>query len=103
MSMKCVFIYGFQAKFVGNEKYEYSTPNLGDTHKCMLFLAQEISEVEFDNATIEIGKYGFEDVENLAGNRLKVEVLSSDSFKGFAGFYTEALSTGSSLVFYPNT
>ena len=32
---------------------------------------------------------------------LKVEVLTTDMYRGFAGFYEEALRTGSALVYYP--
>mgnify|MGYP000648255501 CR=1 FL=1 len=101
--MKAVFVYGFEATYLGNEVYEYNPPVLGDRHKCMLFLSQDSTELEFKNASSEIEKFGFRNVENLRGNRLKVEVLNTDNYKGFTCFYDEALETGQSLVFYPNT
>ena len=69
----------------------------------MMFIAQKIDELDFDRALIEVKKYGFDQVINLTGNTLKVEVLNTDAYKGFTGFYTEALEEGSSLVYYPNT
>lgn len=101
--MKVVFIYGFEATYSGSEVYEYNTPMLGDRHKCMLFLSQDSTELDFKNASSEIEKFGFKNVANLRGNQLKVEVLNADNFKGFTCFYDEALEKGQSLVFYPNT
>jgi hypothetical protein len=101
--MKVVYIYGFQGMFVGNSEYDYVEPAIGDVHKCMVFIAQDIDELDFDRALIEVKKYGFDQVINLSGNTLKVEVLNTDAYKGFTGFYTEALEEGSSLVYYPNT
>jgi hypothetical protein len=69
----------------------------------MLFIAQNGSELNFDAALEEGLKYGFSDVENLSGNPLKVEVLNTETFRGFSSFYEEALEQGSSLVYYPNT
>ena len=34
--------------------------------------------------------------------KLQVEVLNTDLYRGFAGFYEGALQNGSTLVFYPN-
>jgi hypothetical protein len=33
--------------------------------------------------------------------KLVVEVLNTEPYRGFSGFYEEALSSGSALVFYP--
>lgn len=101
--MKSVYIYGFQGKFLGNSEYDYREPEVGDIHKCMIFIAQDKDELNFDAAKDEISKYGFQEIENLRGNNLKVEVLNTDNYRGFSSFYTEALEEGSSLVYYPNT
>jgi len=101
--MSIVVIYGFEGTFSGKAEYEYSFPEIGVQHRCMLFLMQENDELEFETASAEIGKFGFGNLSNLRGNPLKVEVLNTDSFKGFTGFYEEALDSGSSLVVYPNT
>ena len=101
--MSHVVIYGFDGTYSGNGEYEYSFPEKGDTHKCMLFLHQKEAELNFDFAIAEINKFGFDQLVNLRGNLLKVEVLNTDSFKGFVGFYEEALEKGSSIIYYPNT
>ncbi|MEL0653402.1 hypothetical protein V6257_00015 [Pseudoalteromonas issachenkonii] len=101
--MSIVVIYGFEGIFSGEDEYEYSFPKINEKHRCMLFLMQESDELNFEIASIEIGKFGFGKLSNLRGNPLKVEVLNTDSFKGFNCFYEEALNSGSSLVVYPNT
>ncbi|MCC4833133.1 hypothetical protein LMH66_10875 [Shewanella sp. 10N.7] len=102
-SMYIVVIYGFEGTFSGKVEYEYTFPEIGNQHRCMLFLKQENDDLNFEIAASEIGKFGFGDLSNLKGNPLKVEVLNTESFKGFTGFYEEALDSGSSLVVYPNT
>lgn len=101
--MKTVIIYGFRGRFNGKSEYDYKCPEVGDTHKCMLFVAQDQEELSFESAICEGLKYGFTDMEDLRGNAIKVEVLNTDAFKGFSGFYEEALRTGSALVYYPKT
>jgi hypothetical protein len=101
--MSIVVIYGFEGTFSGEDEYEYSFPEIGNQHRCMLFFMQESDELNFEIASAEIGKFGFGNISNLRGNPLKVEVLNTDSFKGFTCFYEEALESGSSLVVYPNT
>jgi hypothetical protein len=101
--MKTVIIYGFRGKFNGKPEHDYQYPVVGDIHNCMLFIAQNSQELNFDGAIEEGLRYGFSDIENLRGNPVKVEVLNTESFKGFSGFYEEALEQGSSLVYYPNT
>ena len=101
--MKTVIIYGFSGKYNGKPEYEYHYPEINNVHKCMLFIAQEKEEPEFENAINESLKYGFIDLTELTGNPLKVEVLNSEKFKHFSGYYEEALEEGSSLVYYPNT
>jgi len=51
----------------------------------------------------EIGRYGFVDIHELHGGTLQADVLSADKYRGFAGFYEEALAKGSALVCYPDT
>lgn len=101
--MTKVFIYGFTGTFTESSEYDYDHPLHGDTHKCMLFLRQNTQDLEFQIAQKEAEKYGFSSIINLSGNELKVDVLNSDSYKGFVGYYEEALQKGSSLVYYPRT
>jgi len=99
--MSTVYIYGFQGRYSGDSEYEWNTPEVGDAHKFMLFLAQETDEHEFELAEAEIGRFGVTEIENLKGNPLKVEVLNTDTYRGFSSFYEAALDEGSCLVFYP--
>ena len=101
--MKTVVIYSFRGRFAGKAEYEYTYPKVGDTHNCLCFISQDNEELEFENAVNESLKYGFTDTENWAGNPLKVEVLNTEGYRRFSGFYEEALNEGSSLVYYPNT
>ena len=101
--MSKVFIYGFTGTFTETPEYDYAHPDIGATHKCMLFLRQESETTEFLNAETEAKKFGFSSITNLAGNQLQVDILNTDAYKGFTGYYDEALKEGSSLVYYPRT
>jgi len=101
--MSIVVIYGFEGIFTGKAEHDYSFPEISQKHRCMLFLLQDDNELDFEAASLETVRFGFEEPSNLRGNPLKLEVLNTDSFKGFAGFYHEAIESGSSLVVYPNT
>lgn len=100
--MKTVVVYGFEGLFTGNPEYEYETPELGARHKCMLFVAQDSEEGQYERALSECAKYGFSEVAFSGCGALQVEVLSTDQYRGFAGFYEEALEMGNALVYYPN-
>ncbi len=97
-----VIIYAFKGKYTGNAEYEYNHPEMGATHDCMLFFRQESEEPEWGIAGNECSKYGFTDVAFKSAGALQVEVLNTDLYRGFAGFYEDALSAGSALVYYPN-
>tara|TARA_A200000159_G_scaffold155933_1_gene170280 strand:- start:62 stop:415 length:354 start_codon:yes stop_codon:yes gene_type:complete len=101
--MSKVFIYGFTGTFTEKPEYDYAHPDVGATHKCMLFLRQESATTEFLNAENEAKKFGFSSITNLAGNQLQIDVLNTEAYKGFTGYYNEALKEGSSLVYYPRT
>jgi hypothetical protein len=100
--MTIVAIYGFKAQYSGDSEYEWNHPVIGATHKCMLFLRQDSDSGEFETAISECRKYGFTDIEDLRYGKLQIEVLNTDLYRGFAGFYEQALTEGSTLVFYPN-
>lgn len=100
--MITVAIYGFEARFDGPSEYEYRYPEVGAIHKCMLFLAQSTDEGAWELARSECRKYGFVETWAMQFGLLKPEVLNSDAYRGFAGYYEEALREGSALVYYPN-
>lgn len=43
-----------------------------------------------------------EQVIDLRCGRMQVDALNTDAYRGFAGFYEEALETGSALLYYPD-
>ncbi|NYZ61748.1 hypothetical protein [Luteimonas deserti] len=100
--MTIVAIYGFTGRYWGVLEYDRDYPEVGATHRCMLFLSQETDSVEYESALAECRRYGFEAVANMRYGKLRVEVLNTDLYRGFSGFYEGALSEGSTLVFYPN-
>jgi hypothetical protein len=100
--MSVIYVYGFTGKYTGSPEYDYQHPELGATHKCMLFLRQDEDADLFTLAEAESRKYGFEEFTSARVGKLDIEALNSDSFRGFSGFYEEALENGSALVFYPN-
>ena len=100
--MTVVVIYGFKGKYTGNPEYEYKHPEIGDIHKGMLFISQEAESDESALAEYECKKYGFTEIQFSGHGKLQIEALNTDTYRGFAGFYEEALSSGSALVFYPN-
>lgn len=100
--MKTVVLYRFEGEFVGGNDYDYNHPKLNHVHKCILFLAQDSESTDFDFAKKECLKFGFANLNNFIGNPIKVEVLNTDNYRGFAGFYEEALNEGSSIIYYPN-
>ena len=96
-----VFIYGFKGTFTGTSDVEYAPPEKGAAHKAMLFLRQESASLDFDVAQEEIRRFGFEDIQSLRGNALKVESMNEPKMAVFSKYYEEALESGSSLVWYP--
>lgn len=93
-------IYTFEGVFEGKPVYEYAYPQAHALHKCMLFLLQEGADALWDSAIIESGKFGFEDVAMDAFSVLQADLLDKAPFKDLHPHIEEALSLGSSLVFY---
>ena len=100
--MAIVVIYGCAGSYSGVSEYEWRHPHPGVAHKCMLFLRQQADVDAYPEAMIEGQRYGFSEMQFSGCGKLQVDVLNTDSFRGFAGFYEEALSHGSALVYYPN-
>ena len=68
-----------------------------------MFLHQGAQSNGFTEAEQECQRYGFTGINFLGQGKLQVEVLNTDEYGGFAGFYETALRDGSALVYYPNT
>lgn len=99
--MNIVGIYGFTGRYSGTSEYAWNHQEAGATHQCILFLRQESDSGQFEAAMAESLRYGFEAIENMRYGKLVVEVLNTDPYRDFFGFYEEALASGSALVFYP--
>lgn len=100
--MTVVVIYAFTGRYSGEAEYVWNHPQVGATHKCMLFLRQSSDSNEHEAASAECRRYGFTDIEDMRYGKLQVEVLNTDLYRGFAGLYEEALQVGSTLLFYPD-
>jgi hypothetical protein len=97
-----VILYLCDGVFSGPGLLKLKAPKIGARHKFLLFLRQEMESVSFSAALAEAERFGFGTVSVLGGNQLSVESLNSPDFQGFTKHYEEALSQGSSLVWYPS-
>ena len=100
--MAVVMLYGFTGSFAGQSEIDWRHPAVGEPHKCLLFLRQAEESENFLAAQAELSRFGFGTVEFARCGRLQVEVLNTDTFRGFVSFYQEALEEGSCIVWYPN-
>ena len=100
--MTVVVVYGFTGQYSGVSEYDWKHPDSGVAHKCMLFLRQAEDSDAYPEAKTECLRYGFTDIQFSGCGKLQIDVLNTDAYRGFAGFYEEALSSGSALVYYPN-
>lgn len=100
--MSVVAIYLFSGQYQGNPEYDYDHPAQDATHQCMLFLRQDGDDDQYEEAEAECLKYGFQEIQFHRRGILRVDMLNTDAFRGFSGFYEDALELGSALVYYPN-
>ncbi|MDV9041099.1 hypothetical protein [Stenotrophomonas sp. RAC2] len=96
-----MMIYGFSGRYTGNAAFEWDAPSIGARHRAMLFLLQDEERDAFDLALAECTRFGFDEIQDLRCGRMQVDALNTDTYRGFAGFYEEALETGSALLYYP--
>ena len=100
--MPTVHVYSFTGKYTGSPKYDYAHPELNATHTCLLFLAQESEDHQWELAAAECQYYGFGEYQFARAGKLDVNALNTDLYRGFSGFYQTAIESGSALVYYPN-
>jgi len=96
-----VILYLCEGKYAGPGALEFNPPQVGAHHKFLLFLRQADPTLSYSDASAEAARFGFAPVNVLNGKQLDVESLNSMS--GFTKHYEEALSQGSSLVWYPQS
>ncbi len=99
--MKIVYLYGGMGAFTGNGEFEWSSPDMGSTHRFILFLAQDVDSPQQEAASAELARFGFSDIELVQGKPIAVEVLNAPALQAFRKHYEGAFSEGSSLVWYP--
>lgn len=99
---RVVMVYRFSGEYSGTAAFDWNAPEVGQRHNCMLFLTQSSEEDAFEAALAECEQFGMHEIQNMRCGRLQVDVLNTDSYRGFACFYEEALNNGSSLVWYPH-
>jgi hypothetical protein len=96
-----VVLYLCEGQYAGPGVLTFSAPEIGAHHKFLLVLRQVDGTVSYSAATTEAVRFGFTTVTVLNGRPLDVEALNS--MVGFTKHYEEALSEGSSLLWYPNS
>ncbi len=99
--MKMVYLYGGTGKYSGAAAFEWNCPEVGSTHRFILFIVQENNEAQQEVAMNELGKYGFIELQVGEGKPIAVEVLNEPQMRAFQKHYEGALAEGSSLVWYP--
>jgi hypothetical protein len=99
--MKTVFLYGGTGKYSGTAAFEWNCPEVGNTHRFILFVAQENNEAQQQVAINELEQFGFTELQVGEGKPIAVEVLNEPQMKAFQKHYEGALAEGSSIVWYP--
>jgi hypothetical protein len=99
--LKTVILYPGSARFAGAASFDWASPEVGSTHRFMLFLAQNDSLPNHDAAKREIESFGFSEIELREGRKIDVESLNDPTMAAFRRHYEGAFSEGSSLVWYP--
>lgn len=100
--MAVVMLYRLRGRYSGPSEYEWHHPAPGAIHDCLLFLRQETAQEQYSDAELESRRHGFVDLEFFGCGKLDVEVLNTDLYRGFSGFYEAAMNDGCALVFYPS-
>ena len=99
--MKTVYLYGGMAKFAGTGHFEWNCPVIGSTHKFILFISQNINELQESKALDELTKFGFSEVNLGIGKPISVDALNEPRMQAFQKHYDGALAEGCSIVWYP--
>ena len=77
------------------------SPKIGDIHKFILFVAQDLDEPRPEVAERELLDLGFVELQVGTGKSISVEALNDPRMHAFYKHYEGALAEGSSLVWYP--
>ena len=97
-----VMLYACKATFVGEGELPYeSPPEIGSSHKCILFVRQADNEVDAQKAASLLTQYGWSSVVVTKAAAIQPESLNDPSMQVFQRHYEECLEQGDSLVWYP--
>jgi hypothetical protein len=61
--MKTVCLYGGTGKYSGAAATEWNSPQVGDTHRFILFIAQEKNQAQQQIAINELEQFGFTELQ----------------------------------------
>jgi hypothetical protein len=100
--MPTVFVYLSEATYSGPSEIPWHSPDVGARHKVMLFLSQNQSSASEAAATCELARFGFSEISLKPGKPITVEALNAPNMHAFHKHYEEALTAGSSVVWYPD-
>lgn len=99
--MTTVYLYGGTGKYSGTGAFEWNSPEVGNTHRFILFLAHDSAEAQQETAMRELASFGFTELQVGQGKPIAVEVLNEPQMQAFQKHYEGALAEGSSIVWYP--
>ena len=99
--MTTIFLYPGEATYAATGKFDWNSPEVGNRHKFILFLAQEASTPEQELAMNKLSDYGLVEVELGEGRKIVVEAMNEPQMQVFSRYYEGAFAEGSSLVWYP--
>jgi hypothetical protein len=99
--MTTVYIYGGTGTYNGKADFDWTCPEIGSRHNFMLFISQKIDAPQEEAASLELAKFGFDDLELMEGRPILAEVLNDPQMQAFRKHYEGAFTEGSSLVWYP--
>ena len=81
--------------------FEWNSPEVGSTHRFILFIAHGDDEAQEETAIQELEKFGFTELQIGQGKPIAVEALNEPQMQAFQKHYEGALAEGSSIVWYP--
>ena len=96
--MTTVYLYGGSGKYSGTGAFEWNSPDIGSTHKFILFVAHESDEAQRGIAILELERFGFSELEVGQGQPIAVEALNEPQMQAFQKHDECALAEGSSIV-----